>query len=700
MVQLTPEAAARHDEAERQPLPLQEAKAWMSNKEREDGNMLAEITGADFDRALRILRRHDGDMEKAANSLLNGAEVEETAADRARERELAEVKESFAHLFPDPPKSKPETPNVVIDLTGDDDDAPTTTRFRATTRSPDPAWQMTIATPNNKKSEEEQLKEVMEASWADFTADESDEMRPEDTGLREGGRPIALRADMPTKAYAALIIHALFHVPQVRQRVSKLHLHLIDGAPPLVNPDWALWALIEMFTALDIGRINVYLDEELLTAWEAPQLGAGDEVGRASKVFLERVTNTVQKELDAQQVEVGSTTTKLFHFTHCSVHVPATGSPERVDEQDVGFVVEVQVGGTHNSVANNTDSAPVCGPATKDGVNPTLGNGANSTHGDSGKSSNVANDLTTRLSQTLNSYAPDGSSTHQLIQRASEVVAFEIVVAPSFSSFSNTTSNIDAGKSGNAASPEPLAFPATLHMDQFLDANLDLANETRAAEGVVRREMGVLASRRGVLVGFEGQDTLGNLRGAIEYYEHVAACDSPERLATLRRMAGKLRNVLAKMEGEVREIDAKLASLQRELDGLWENPELKCHPYDLRAVLVHTGLPGRKGIYSYVRDSATGTWWKTVDYTVTEVSEDQVLADPAGLHLGAGPYMLLYSRRQSEAEAGEPVQWPPIFVDRVENNNAMVLEGVRPQIEIPVPVGVGAAREGAAMDLS
>jgi hypothetical protein len=176
-----------------------------------------------------------------------------------------------------------------------------------------------------------------------------------------------------------------------------------------------------------------------------------------------------------------------------------------VDEQDVGFVVEVQVGGTHNSIANNTDSAPVCGPATKDGVNPTLGNGANGTHGDSGKNSNIANDLTTRLSQTLNSYAPDGSSTHQLIQRASEVVAFEIVVAPSFSSFSNTstTSNIDAGKSGNAASPEPLAFPATLHMDQFLDANLDLANETRAAEGVVRREMGVLASRRGVLVGFE-----------------------------------------------------------------------------------------------------------------------------------------------------------------------------------------------------
>jgi hypothetical protein len=38
--------------------------------------------------------------------------------------------------------------------------------------------------------------------------------------------------------------------------------------------------------------------------------------------------------------------------------------------------------------------------------------------------------------------------------------------------------------------------------------------------------------------------------------------------------------------------------------------------------------------------------------------------------------------------------------DHVENNNAMVLAAVRPQIKIPIPVAVGAAREGTAMDLS
>jgi hypothetical protein len=39
------------------------------------------------------------------------------------------------------------------------------------------------------------------------------------------------------------------------------------------------------FTALGIGCMNVYLDEELLSAWEAPHLGAGNEVGQALLSF-------------------------------------------------------------------------------------------------------------------------------------------------------------------------------------------------------------------------------------------------------------------------------------------------------------------------------------------------------------------------------------------------------------------------------
>lgn len=36
-----------------------------------------------------------------------------------------------------------------------------------------------------------------------------------------------------------------------------------------------------------------------------------------------------------------------------------------------------------------------------------------------------------------------------------------------------------------------------------------------------------------------------------------------------------------------------------------------------------------------------------------QVSEETVLTDPAGLHLGAGPYMLMYSRSMSAGELAD-----------------------------------------------
>ncbi|KAJ6545499.1 hypothetical protein B0H19DRAFT_1167841 [Mycena capillaripes] len=643
-MQLTPEAAARQDEAERQPLKPQELKEWMSAKEREDGERLAEFTGTEFDRAVRVLRKHDGNMDKAAESLLNGGI--DDAEERRREEDLASIKQDFAHMFPESRATEaPPRSNNVIDLTGDDDDAPMdSTRFRATTRSPDPAWQM-VRSNQAVKSEDDKLKEVLQASWNDFAAEESDTMPIEEITQREGGRPIALRADMAGKAYAALVIQCLFHVPQVRQRCSKLHLHLIDGKPPQVNPDWAMWSLIEMFTALDLAEISVLLDQEMLNAWETATLKQSDSVGTLSKQFLERVTRLVQSDLEEQKIEAAPGINKLFRFKHSKIHNPPTGPPEPVFGPDYDHIVSIE-------------------------INP--------------ESPGASNELVARLSQTLNDYNEDGSSYHQLIEEPSEMVTFEIIV------------NMSSSTGG--ASPEPFVFPKCIYMDQFLEANLDLANETRLSQRQIQRDLEMLTTKKRSITRFEDQDTFENLRGAIDYYENIAHYDNEERSATLKTMATKLKNTLQRLESEVAVIDEKISSLQSELDGLFENPELQCHPYDLRAVLVHTGLPGRKHIYSYVQDK--GTWWKTVDYTVTEVSEDLVLSDPAGLHLGAGPYMLMYSRRQIESEMNEPVNWPPVFVESTTNNNATFLSelGSRPPIAGRSGAGAG-DRDGDAMDL-
>ena len=85
----------------------------------------------------------------------------------------------------------------------------------------------------------------------------------------------------------------------------------------------------------------------------------------------------------------------------------------------------------------------------------------------------------------------------------------------------------------------------------------------------------------------------------------------------------------------ISDIDRRITSLIEESDHLFDIKELQNHKvrtltclqvrlfmylnqYDLRAVLMHNGLYGRKNIYCYVKDR--GAWWKTVDSTVTEVS--------------------------------------------------------------------------------
>jgi hypothetical protein len=91
---------------------------------------------------------------------------------------------------------------------------------------------------------------------------------------------------------------------------------------------------------------------------------------------------------------------------------------------------------------------------------------------------------------------------------------------------------------------------------------------------------------------------------------------------------------------------------------------LKTHArkYDLRVVLVHDGLPGRSHLHSYTH--LRGKWWKTVDWEVSEVSEEDVLTDPAGLHLGAGAYILMYSRALPDESEDPRLVWPETIMVR------------------------------------
>ncbi|KAK6995847.1 hypothetical protein R3P38DRAFT_3288277 [Favolaschia claudopus] len=428
---------------------------------------------------------------------------------------------------------------------------------------------------------------------------EEDEVVPPSEGiLRERDR----------RAYAAAVISALFSIPQVRQHCARLQI--LD--PPGNNTqDRALYHLMQTFTALSLGRMMVYFDhlDLLLKAWEtSPQ-------SDSLKCFYDKVVNLVQTAVDEQGVDANSLTT-LFNFAHTKYRIPPSGPPTSLHSPIYGHTVSIEVdpSSTESNLTSDftsTSSSWNASPISS----PKLSN-----HG------NQNNDFFTYLSRTLNTYHTDGSSEHQLITQPSEVITFEInFSSPSSHQHNNNADNVSlarAGLSNNNSDAttttlvlpsEPFTFPITIHLDRFLEGNLDLANETREEARRIAREFGRRVARRKEIGGdvARGEESpLDTLRSAIYYYENVVDCDSPERFTASRSVATKLKCILKRLEGEVRELDKQITALQAALDGLWEeNPELMLH---------------------------------------TKPSSP----DPAG------PYMLMYSRRQTESEMDELMTWP------------------------------------------
>lgn len=277
---------------------------------------------------------------------------------------------------------------------------------------------------------------------------------------------------------------------------------------------------------------------------------------------------------------------------------------------------------------------------------------------------NVHEDLVQRLSMTLTQELnPLHFKYEVILEPAPDVVAFVLQ------------------NYGKCLSPPALTYPKRIYMDQFLNESTEFAHQKQQEVRDMQEAVRTLWDRKQALTRFNNKDTLKDLRTTLYYYEEVAQAkdDDPERRAQIDAMASKLRNSIGAVEKEIEVIDMETTRLLEESQRVLDCPELKNHPYDLRAVLMHDGLPGRKHVYLYVQD-AGGIWWKTVDTVVTEVPEEEVLRDSTGMLLGAGPYMLLYSRSLSKEELEAPVQWPKESTEMTEMNNKTFLDSLPPEI--------------------
>jgi len=380
---------------------------------------------------------------------------------------------------------------------------------------------------------------------------------------------------------------------------------------------------------MDMAQLSVLVTDDILTEFDAQPWGTADRPGDLSLQFIKNVASIIETLLEQQFREAGNQETRprLFHFSHRRLEI---GETSIVGPCADTCVVQVETGGDLN----------------------------------------VSNDLISRLSASLSNYHNNGSN-HDIIVHPSQVVVFQLRPSVSLSSTSPIAKTTD---------DRGFQYPKHIYLDQFLHENFELADQKRQLQLQMNAEVQKLTLQRRSITNFNDKDTLTDLRASIHYYEHLAGGNSEERRATLTTTAAKLKKVLTTIENAIETIDAQILKLKAEVAVLFKCEELQKYRYDLRAVLVHDGLLGRKQIYSYVQDK--GTWWKSIDTAVTEVPEDIVLADPAGIHLGAGPYMLIYSRAFPARDGKDDLRlpWPKPLKDHVKFHNQKFLSSLNPEI--------------------
>ncbi|KAG2366383.1 hypothetical protein BDR07DRAFT_1328292 [Suillus spraguei] len=575
-------------------------------KESNNIELLITLMGGSVDHevARRVLRKFDGDVEKAASAMLEGDRGEDTQSSLWTSHSQMEINQP--RPLP-PPAVRPNSP-INIDLTGDDDQNDELSRalkasletasqespmFGPSERPPDANWAMVPSNVGQSQNNiaADDLDRAIQASFDQ--ADTGDEYQPLplDQQWRKEGWPVTLRPTKHTMVYAALVLHALFYVPQIRERVANWRPALPEGAteaePPNNGPELLMWKLVETFTNMDLAKLVDLDAHEVLEGfkpepWSNPAQPPGELSQRAQRIMQFQYGNSGFDDEPGELLQDASI-----------VRVEAFGRSE-------------------------------------------------------------TNDLVGRLSAQLSNNKDD--IKRQVIFESSEVIAFHLA------------------RSGTVTGErKPFKYPKHVYLDQFLKENVELAERKRVQQRDLHAEIQKLVLHNKSLTHFNDKDTLTDLRSSIYYYENVAdAKGDDERARVTKIMANKLKSILAQVEKEIKVLDVNIAKMRDQAATLLDCPELQCARYDLRAVLVHDGLYGRKHLYSYVQEK--GAWWRIEDTSISKVSEGNVLEDSVGLHLGAGPYLLLYSRALPEGAKTLDLQWPPPIKIDVENHNRVLLE--------------------------
>ncbi|EIN14456.1 hypothetical protein PUNSTDRAFT_140745 [Punctularia strigosozonata HHB-11173 SS5] len=623
-----------------------------SHEEQQSVTLLAEMMGGlDHTLVLRVLRKYGGDSEKAAAALLEGdtGEVPETRRDLrpalptyndASARTVtstvstgakgsvidltAEDEDPLPPLLPPDGGPQPQIPEIDPDialalreslkpLAVTQDDRPFSQLVPINdnnTQAPSDNWAVVRSDqPINAawSQEDQSMSQAIEASLTEHVAADEYYMPPLEDHLRRDERPVTWRHTDSKKAYAGLILQALYTIPQVRKRISRWRPSVVESpapvdamaeddapvrafTPPAEGNATAMWRLMQTFAYMDLGLLTGLTHDDVLDLLGAqPMSSHQEQPGDASFRFLEHLMRLIDAELMDRPPEPLS----LFYIP----------------------VVRV----TARDLAEGPD------------------------------------DLLSSLSDAQSDSLVDSA----YIDEPGDVFIFQII------------RNHVPPPGGRRL----FRYPKHIYLDPFLRENADLSREKRRLKKEIEDQVSRMGTRKLAITRFNNRDTLGDLRSSIYYFENVAqAGEDVERQESIDTTTRKLKSILTKLEDELKGIDERITRLKEDAATVLNCPELQQLRYDLRVVLVHDGLPGRSHLHSYTQ--VKGKWWKTVDWEVSEAAEEDVFTDSAGLHLGAGPYILMYSRALPDDFDDTQLGWPEALKEKIRDDNVTYLRSL------------------------
>ncbi|GAA97242.1 uncharacterized protein L969DRAFT_606840 [Mixia osmundae IAM 14324] len=197
---------------------------------------------------------------------------------------------------------------------------------------------------------------------------------------------------------------------------------------------------------------------------------------------------------------------------------------------------------------------------------------------------------------------------------------------------------------------EPLTINLELFLDRYLYGKRQAAQQLREQADQKRKAKVVLQDKLKAIKDPDGNDHIELMEKTRKYLFMISQeCDDDERQARQQKIIANLEIAIAHAHRAAEYYKSGIATLQTELDGLYSGEEWsQCGPYQLRAMLLHTGpYPKHDAYHTYI--CRQDRWWRIVESDISAVHslESQVLNTNLGVMIGSGPCFLLYERQSA-----------------------------------------------------